>query len=471
MISQLHQERESIKLFTQALFSYTQTEHINRTIRQYLLLASFFVCLLFGSVTIVYGQVPVYSAATSDAAEEPLLSGAEQFNPEGQVQDSGWAEFYNPVTNMFDTLPYEIIDGMAIYDADMILGPASDFQTASVPTGSPVVNGVATRSLGGRWQNGIVYYDLNNHTGSTRILEAIAHIEENTSIRFVARTNQTDYVRFDPSSGCSSWIGRIGGAQYIRLNDPGCLYGIGTTVHEIFHALGFYHEQSRSDRNSYVTINWNNIRSGYEGNFQIANYAVDIGSYNYDSLMHYGAYGFAIDRNIPTIYTIAEGISIGQRTSLSQGDIEAMQYIYHTDLQLILNTVPEVYSGAAVAAQITISNLGDADIGNVIAKDVKVTIPLPAQSAYSGFSSSDSWNCQQAGQNVECSLGILDRNANTSLTVNFSAPTHLNSMQVSPTVSASNRDTEPGNNASTALITVIGNTAPPVMSPVYLLLL
>ncbi|MCU7801510.1 MAG: hypothetical protein KZQ70_15605 [gamma proteobacterium symbiont of Lucinoma myriamae] len=67
-------------------------------------------------------------------------------------------------------------------------------------------------------------------------------------------------------------------------------------------------------------------------------------------------------------------------------------------------------------------------------------------------------------------MAILDRNANTALTVNFSAPTHLNSMQISLTVSASNRDIEPGNNASTALITVIGNKTP-VMSPTYLLLL
>jgi len=594
MINQMHQERESIKLFTPALFSYRQTDRINRIIRYYLLLASFFVCLLFGSVTIVYGQTtsninepsldhdnaiagatsipnnvtnvaPVvtitqphnddqheqgdnisftatardaedgdisYNIAwsssinghlgtgasinsatlsigkhriianitdsdnntkttelmttvvpevvqqtslfydiTSDAAEEPALSGAEQFNPEGQIQDSGWAAVYNPVTNMSDTLPYEVIDGMAIHDGDIILGPASDFQTPSVPPGSLIEYGVALKYLGSRWKNGIVYYDLNNHTGSTTILKAMKHIEQNTSIRFEPRTSQADYIKFQPSSGCSSYIGRTGrGAQNVNLNDPGCLYGIGTTAHELFHALGFFHEQSRSDRDNYVTINWNNIPSNRQGNFKIAGSGFDIGPYNYNSIMHYGAKAFAIDWNFPTIYTKPEGIKIGNRTALDQGDIDAMQYIYHTDLQLDLNTVSEVYSGAAMAAQITISNLGDSSIGDVIAKDVKVTMPLPAQSAYNSFFSSDSWNCQQSGQNVECSLAILDRNANTALIINFSAPTHLNSMQINPMVSASNRDIELSNNASTAQITIIGSKTPPVISSLYLLL-
>ena len=56
---------------------------------------------------------------------------------------------------------------------------------------------------------------------------------------------------------CYSMIGRQGGKQQISLGQ-GCGYK-GVAIHEMMHALGFYHEQSRLDRDNYITINWNNI--------------------------------------------------------------------------------------------------------------------------------------------------------------------------------------------------------------------
>lgn len=62
-------------------------------------------------------------------------------------------------------------------------------------------------------------------------------------------------------SGCYSYVGRVGGSQTINY-PQWCLDQYGSVQHEMLHALGFYHEQSRFDRDDYVTIMWDNIQAG-----------------------------------------------------------------------------------------------------------------------------------------------------------------------------------------------------------------
>ena len=62
------------------------------------------------------------------------------------------------------------------------------------------------------------------------------------------------------------------------------------------HATGFWHEQSRADRDQHITINWNNIQSGMEFNFlkYDLNKIDHLGAkYDTCSVMHYGSTAFA----------------------------------------------------------------------------------------------------------------------------------------------------------------------------------
>lgn len=89
-------------------------------------------------------------------------------------------------------------------------------------------------------------------------------------------------------------MGYQGRAQILNLGD-GCL-NVGVVIHEMMHSLGFYHEQSRTDRDEYVTIMWENIVKQFEHNFdkydekKVTDFEIP---YDYGSLLHYPAYGFS----------------------------------------------------------------------------------------------------------------------------------------------------------------------------------
>ena len=70
----------------------------------------------------------------------------------------------------------------------------------------------------------------------------------------------------------------------------------------MLHAIGFWHEHSRTDRNNYVTIDFTNIESGSENNFEIEATSQSLETpYDFASIMHYGEFAFAKDPSQPTI--------------------------------------------------------------------------------------------------------------------------------------------------------------------------
>ena len=104
----------------------------------------------------------------------------------------------------------------------------------------------------------------------------------------------------------------------------------GIIAHEFIHALGFWHEQARPDRDNYVTVLWANIQVGYEHNFNKYTTGVDVLGlpYDFDSLMHYGQTSFALN-GTKTLVPKVDDVTIGQRTRLSQIDIAEIRKYYN----------------------------------------------------------------------------------------------------------------------------------------------
>jgi hypothetical protein len=94
--------------------------------------------------------------------------------------------------------------------------------------------------------------------------------------------------------GFSSSVGMAGGEQFVQFGPNA--WNRGTVCHETGHALGYYHEQQRDDRDTYVVILTQNIIPGQEGNFaKLPGGSVAQGAYDFYSVMHYARNALSID--------------------------------------------------------------------------------------------------------------------------------------------------------------------------------
>ncbi len=216
---------------------------------------------------------------------------------------------------------YQVIDGKRVIQGDIYIDKEEDGIREAITSTS-------TLFKSGYWANGeIPFAFTSDFPNPERVYAAIQHVEQMTSIRFIPRTTQRDFVTFRPKPGgaCYANIGRIGGQQFIDLGE-GCLKG--QVIHEIGHVLGLWHEQGRADRDSYVTVHFENVipefKSAFDQNLSQTN---DWGAYDYYSIMHYPPYGFSKNGH-PTLTRKNGSIDIGQRASLSSQDIAAIETLY-----------------------------------------------------------------------------------------------------------------------------------------------
>ena len=172
-------------------------------------------------------------------------------------------------------------------------------------------------------------------------MKALGEIEQKTCLKFRLSEYEEDYVEFTgEGDGCSSHIGRAGGVQHITLPkfDYGTCRTHGIVVHEVCHALGLWHEQSRPDRDQYVEVIEENVRNDRLYNFFKRNtYSIDYRgeSYDYGSIMHYGPRAFSINHG-PTLKVINQSEydrqgrpRLGQRDGLSKSDVRQLNRMYN----------------------------------------------------------------------------------------------------------------------------------------------
>ena len=288
------------------------------------------------------------------------------------------------------TITYMVQGGHAIHEGDVDLGTIEQVQRELHLRGGAV-------DLGGRWTYSRVYFRFGStfsgqvcQTGMTNCTDirtlvrtTLAAMAQKLPVTFVEDTNNTEanYVKLDwaPASsnfgGSSNAIGMAGGEQTIvfpigHVQDTSLPQAIpyniqpnaGTLRHEMLHAIGLWHEQSRTDRDTFVAVNTNCIQSGQTSQFDIQTGSVAVGPYDFSSIMHYSPVAFCVPVPAgladpdgdgclcPSLSSITPGGVIGAGPRPAGFSIEDTNTLYRMYTRTPLSNAANDHYGQAVAS-------------------------------------------------------------------------------------------------------------------------
>lgn len=205
-----------------------------------------------------------------------------------------------------------------------------------IGTDIPQLMSIAKNDGEARWPDASIPIALDasvftNGNMFDSVMAAIAEFNNKTKLCLVQRNTEHDYVKIVTEAmdaGGNSRVGRIGGEQLVRLSTNA---DVPTIIHELMHAAGFYHEQGRSDRDNYISIEWSNVKEGMEHNFDLEEDGAPIGNYDFGSIMHYSALSFPKNGNLPTIKCKTGDACtnmLGTGRTFSADDIKAIDLFY-----------------------------------------------------------------------------------------------------------------------------------------------
>ncbi|XP_075912547.1 uncharacterized protein LOC116940914 isoform X2 [Petromyzon marinus] len=162
-----------------------------------------------------------------------------------------------------------------------------------------------------------------------KIQEAALEFEKKTCVRFIPRSNETDYIYIHAKDGNWSFLGHQGRDQALSL-EPGKVTK-GVVLHEFMHALGFHHEHCRSDRDDHVMVLSHNLRPEWVNDMRKTSNEHNLRTpYDYSSVTHYSMTAGSRDEHSPTLVPRDRSTMrrFGGGHTLSEGDVEKIEKMF-----------------------------------------------------------------------------------------------------------------------------------------------
>ena len=320
-----------------------------RDLKKFLIMKSFIIflcCIISGRATLA--QTPSRTArtpkTTTVVTQSPSATQAATTKPALTTKSTttqspviSQAAVTSPIyTKMTIKLPFAtaekeyLVQKMGhffVLNGDIVVG--NDF---------PKTMAYSTGDRDYRWSNADIPFAIDPSIYANGLYDEVAaainEFNTKTQLCLTLRTTQEDYIKFVFSStiagGGLSSVGRQGGEQHLWFSSTASK---GTVIHELMHVAGFYHEQSREDRDQFVRINEANIMEASKHNFQIED-GVPRSSYDYCSIMHYSSKAFSKNNDF-TINCMENGVvkmcppCLGNGETFSDADIVGIAGFYN----------------------------------------------------------------------------------------------------------------------------------------------